>query len=118
MSDCNNKCKEYESNPDNEKKFKKKRSDIIYLLNKGKSSKPDTMTKYNILIDEKTKNIIKLYAYLIYLFSLLVPDVTNKESKIRDIKYRYLFWLLFSHFQGVLFYLISLRKYFFDSMTR
>ena len=54
LSDCNNKCKAYESSPDNEKKFKKKRNDIIYLLNKGRKSKHETISKYKILFDEKT----------------------------------------------------------------
>ena len=54
LSDCNKKCKVYESNPDNEKKFKKKRSDIIYLLNKGRKSKHETIVKYKILFNEKT----------------------------------------------------------------
>ena len=41
--------------PENEKLFNKKRNDILYLLNKGKSSKPETISKYKILLDEKTK---------------------------------------------------------------
>lgn len=51
----NSKLKAYEKEPENEKLFNKKRNDILYLLNKGKSSKPETISKYKILLDEKTK---------------------------------------------------------------
>lgn len=51
----NSKLKAYEKEPENEKIFNKKRNDILYLLNKGKSSKPETISKYKILLDEKTK---------------------------------------------------------------
>ena len=44
------------NDPDDERKFNKKKNDILYLLNsKGKTSKPETITKYNIVYDEKNK---------------------------------------------------------------
>ena len=55
IEECNNKLKAYEKEPENEKIYDKKRKDILYLLNKGKSSKPETISKYKILLDEKTK---------------------------------------------------------------
>jgi len=55
IEEYNQKLKAYEKEPENEKLFNKKRNDIIYLLNKGKTSKPDTITKYKILFDEKTQ---------------------------------------------------------------
>lgn len=55
INDYTNKLKIYEESPENEKAIAKKRSDIIYLLNKGKQSKPETIEKYNIQFDEKTK---------------------------------------------------------------
>ena len=55
IEECNVKLKAYENEPNNEKLYNKKRNDIIYLLNKGKTSKPETITKYKILFDEKNK---------------------------------------------------------------
>jgi len=55
VDDCHNKLGVFQSNPDDEKKFNKKKRDIIYLLNKGRQSKTDTIKKYGILYDEKTK---------------------------------------------------------------
>ena len=55
IEEYNVKLKAYEKEPENEKLFNKKRNDILYLLNKGKSSKPETIAKYKILLDEKTK---------------------------------------------------------------
>jgi hypothetical protein len=55
IEECNVKLKAYEKEPNNEKLYNKKRNDIIYLLNKGKTSKPETITKYKILFDEKNK---------------------------------------------------------------
>jgi hypothetical protein len=55
IDEYNVKLKAYEKEPENEKLFNKKRNDILYLLNKGKSSKPETISKYKILLDEKTK---------------------------------------------------------------
>ena len=46
----------FENDPEDEKKFNKKKNDILYLLNsKGRSSKPETIKKYNIIYDEKNK---------------------------------------------------------------
>ena len=55
IEEYNTKLKAYEKEPENEKLFNKKRNDILYLLNKGKASKPETMTKYKILFDDKNK---------------------------------------------------------------
>jgi hypothetical protein len=55
VDDCHNKLGVFQNNPDDEKKFNKKKKDIIYLLNKGRKSKPDTIKKYGILYDEKNK---------------------------------------------------------------
>jgi CMP-2-keto-3-deoxyoctulosonic acid synthetase len=54
ISECNIKIKALEKTPENEKEYTKKRNDIIYLLNKGRASKPETITKYKILHDDKT----------------------------------------------------------------
>ena len=54
INDYKNKLLVYENNPDEEKKFNKKKNDILYLLNnKGKKSKPATIKNYNILYDDK-----------------------------------------------------------------
>ena len=55
IEEYNTKLKAYEKEPENEKLFNKKRNDILYLLNKGKVSKPETITKYKILFDDKNK---------------------------------------------------------------
>lgn len=55
VDDCHNKLGVFQNNPDDEKKFNKKKKDIIYLLNKGRKSKPVTLKKYNILYDEIKK---------------------------------------------------------------
>ena len=54
ISECHIKIKALEKTPENEKEYNKKRNDILYLLNKGRTSKPETITKYNILHDDKT----------------------------------------------------------------
>ena len=54
ISECHIKIKALEKTPENEKEYNKKRNDILYLLNKGRTSKPETITKYNILHDNKT----------------------------------------------------------------
>jgi hypothetical protein len=55
VDECHNKLNVFQSNTDDEKKFNKKKKDILYLLNKGKKSKLVTIKKYGILYDEKTK---------------------------------------------------------------
>ena len=51
-----NKLMVFENDPEDDKKFNKKKNDILYLLNnKGRSSKPETLKKYNIIYDEKNK---------------------------------------------------------------
>jgi hypothetical protein len=52
--ECQTKIKTLEKTPENEKEYNKKRNDILYLLNKGRTSKPETITKYKILHDDKT----------------------------------------------------------------
>jgi len=54
ISECHIKIKALEKTPENGKEYNKKRNDILYLLNKGRTSKPETITKYNILHDNKT----------------------------------------------------------------
>lgn len=55
LNDSNKKIARCENKPENEKAFNKRRHDIIYLLNKGKNSKPETIKMYNINYDEKNK---------------------------------------------------------------
>ena len=54
INELNVKLKAYEETPEHVKEYTKKRNDIIYLLNKGRASKPETITKYKILHDNKT----------------------------------------------------------------
>ena len=54
INDLNIKLKTYEKTPEHGKEHTKKRNDILYLLNKGRQSKPETLTKYNILYNDKT----------------------------------------------------------------
>jgi len=54
IDNCQNKLGVFQSQPESEKAYNKKKKDIIYLLNKGKTSKPETIKKYNILYDDKT----------------------------------------------------------------
>lgn len=55
VNECQNKLGVFQNSPDDEKRFQKKKKDIIYLLNKGRKSKPSTIQKYNILYDNNTK---------------------------------------------------------------
>jgi hypothetical protein len=55
IDNCQNKLGVFQNEPESENKFNKKKKDIIYLLNKGKTSKPETIKKYNILYDDKNK---------------------------------------------------------------
>ena len=54
INELNIKLKTYEKTPEHGKEHTKKRNDILYLLNKGRQSKPETLTKYNILYNDKT----------------------------------------------------------------
>jgi hypothetical protein len=54
IDNCQNKLGVFQSQPESEKAYNKKKKDIIYLLNKGKTSKPETIKKYGILYDDKT----------------------------------------------------------------
>jgi hypothetical protein len=56
VDNCKNNLSVYENNVDDEKKFIKKKNDILYLLNiKKKKSKLSTIQKYHILYDELNK---------------------------------------------------------------
>ena len=56
VDEYKNKLLVYENDPDDDKKFNKKKRDILYLLNnKDRKSKPETIKKYNIIYDEKSK---------------------------------------------------------------
>jgi hypothetical protein len=54
INELNVKLKTYEKTPEHGKEHTKKRNDILYLLNKGRQSKPETLTKYNILYNDQT----------------------------------------------------------------
>jgi hypothetical protein len=54
LSNCMNKLSIYQSTPEEQKKFSKRKKDIIYLLNKGSKSKPETIKIYDIKFDDKT----------------------------------------------------------------
>lgn len=56
IHDLNNKIIIYEGNNELDKKFKKKRGDMLFLLNnKNHTAKPETIKKYEILYNETTK---------------------------------------------------------------
>ena len=50
-----NKLKAYEIGTSDDKTYKKRKSDIIYRLNKGTKSKEDTLKKYDIKYNDDTK---------------------------------------------------------------
>ena len=50
-----NKLKAYEIGTSDDKTYKKRRSDIIYRINKGTKTKEDTLKKYDIKYNDDTK---------------------------------------------------------------
>jgi predicted fused transcriptional regulator/phosphomethylpyrimidine kinase len=54
--ELNNKLKAYQENKEDIRKYKKRRRDIIYQLNKnGREPRQDTLTRYNIKLNTDTK---------------------------------------------------------------